>query len=188
MICYVRCQHIKIPRNGPATTQNNAAHHSTAEQIAEQKCTELNKAQHKHLQTRSLYLSTSTSTSTSTHTSTHTQTRTHHARTDIRTNDRFDKVFSGQEFPLKIPSLPPKRVVDTVFAALSSRLPPTFLCDVFADEPFFLSPLVNTCQGFSVEEAGKAQNIFGKEENKWACSEDTELLGDEVPKNGEVSE
>jgi len=98
---------------------------------------------------------------------------------------RFDKVFSGQEFYQKIPSLPPKRVVDTVFSLLSSKLPPTFLQDVFADKPFFLSPLVNTCQGFAVEKDGEVQDVAGLESERWAVKENTELLGDEVPRNAE---
>jgi hypothetical protein len=97
----------------------------------------------------------------------------------------YDKVFSGQEFTKKIPSLPSKSVVDTVFALLSSKLPPTFLQDVFADEPYFLSPLVNTCQGFAVERKGEEQDVYGSEGNKWAVTENTELLGPEVPKNGD---
>ena len=97
----------------------------------------------------------------------------------------FDKVFSGQEFYQKIPSLPPKRVVDTVFSLLSSKLPPTFLQDVFADKPYFLSPLVNTCQGFAVEHPSEAQDVAGLEENKWAVKENTALLGEEVPRDGE---
>jgi hypothetical protein len=94
-------------------------------------------------------------------------------------------VFSGQEFYDKIPSLPPKSVVNTVFSLLSSKLPPTFLQDVFSDEPYFLSPLVNTCQGFAVEKPGSQQDIAGNAENKWAIHENTELLGAEVPKDGE---
>jgi hypothetical protein len=103
----------------------------------------------------------------------------------FKTRTRFDKVFSGQEFYGPIPSLPPKSVVDTVFALLSSKLPPTFLQDVFSDTPYFLSPLVNTCQGFAVEKDGGVQSVEGEERNKWAIVENTELLGDEVPRDGE---
>jgi len=103
----------------------------------------------------------------------------------FKNRTRFDKVFSGSEFPKKISSLPPKGIIDLVFNLLSSKLPPTFLCDVYADEPYFLSPLVNTCQGFAVERPSEVQDIFGQEKNKWNLVEDTTLLGDGVPRNAE---
>jgi len=98
---------------------------------------------------------------------------------------RFDKCFSGQEFYQKIPGLPSKRVVDTVFSLLSSKLPPTFQQDVFADTPFFLSPLVNTVQGFAVESPENKQDVYGTEESRFTIEENTDLLGPEVPKDGE---
>ena len=98
---------------------------------------------------------------------------------------RFDKVFSGQEFYGPIPRLPPKSVVDTVFALLSSKLPPTFQQDVFSDAPYFLSPLVNTCQGFACEREGEVQDVCGSESNKFAVNENTLMLGDEVPRDGQ---
>ena len=103
----------------------------------------------------------------------------------FKSRTRFDKVFSGQEFGERIPSLPPKKVVDTVFYLLSSKLPPTFKADVFAEEPYFLSPLVNTCQGFAVERPSDKQDILGSASNKWTIKENTALLGAEVPRDGE---
>ena len=98
---------------------------------------------------------------------------------------RFDKLFTGQELYEKVPLLPPKSVVDTIFMLLRSKLPPTFIKDVFCDTPYFLSPLVNTCQGFAVETDETKQNVFGSPKNRWSIVEDTKLLGPEVPRDSE---
>jgi len=99
----------------------------------------------------------------------------------FKSRTRFDSVFGGQEFVRAIPSLPPRSVVETVFSLLASKLPPAFLCDVFSQEPYFLSPLVNTCQGFRVERRGEERPVEGEERDGWNVKEETGLLGAEVP-------
>jgi len=99
---------------------------------------------------------------------------------------RFDKVFSGQEFSKPLAWLPSRTVVNTCFAVLTPVLPPTFKHDVFSETPFFLSPLLCTCQGFAVERPGEQQDVFGLPEHRWAIQENTLLLDDpDVPKNGD---
>jgi len=99
---------------------------------------------------------------------------------------RFDKVFSGQEFSKPLAWTPSRPIVSTCFTVLSPVLPPTFKYDVFSERPYFLSPLLCTCQGFAVERPGEQQDVFGVPEKKWAIDENTALLNDpDVPKNGD---
>ena len=98
----------------------------------------------------------------------------------------FSSVYSGQQFNMPLAWTPSRTVVRAAFAALSPVLPPTFRQDVFCDTPYFLSPLLCTCQGFAVERPGEEQNPFGQQEHRWSIQEDTRLLNDpDCPTNGD---
>ncbi|GMH52103.1 hypothetical protein TrRE_jg13330, partial [Triparma retinervis] len=52
-------------------------------------------------------------------------------------------------------------------------------------QPYFLSPLVNTVQGFAVETPSTAQDIVGSPSSKYTLVENTVLLGPSVPRDSE---
>lgn len=102
---------------------------------------------------------------------------------------RFDKVVTGQEFGRPFRNAPSSRVVKRGLDLLKHKLPETFECDLFSDEPRFEHPLLAGCQHFRVDRPEDLEGLgdgdmhgFGDDGN---LIEDTSLLNDDsVPADG----
>jgi len=63
----------------------------------------------------------------------------------------FDNVFSGQELVKPLRNIPGRWMIKWALSLLRSRLPNTFKCDAFQEQPYFLSPLISTSQCFRAD-------------------------------------
>mmetsp|Transcript_3555 Transcript_3555/g.7776 ORF Transcript_3555/g.7776 Transcript_3555/m.7776 type:complete len:219 (-) Transcript_3555:6-662(-) len=65
---------------------------------------------------------------------------------------RFDKIVTGQEFGRPFRNAPSSRVVKKGLDLLKHKLPETFDCDLFSEEPCFEHPLLAGCQNFRIDD------------------------------------
>ncbi|KAL9183693.1 hypothetical protein ACHAXT_004549 [Thalassiosira profunda] len=102
---------------------------------------------------------------------------------------RFDKIVTGQEFGRPFRNAPSSRVVKRGLDLLKHKLPETFECDLFAEEPRFEHPLLAGCQHFRVDRPEDIEGVspgdihgVGDDGN---VMEDTSLLEDDsIPADG----
>lgn len=102
---------------------------------------------------------------------------------------RFDKIVTGQEFGRPFRNAPSSRVVKRGLDLLKHKLPESFDCDLFSEEPRFEHPLLAGCQHFRVDRPEDVEGLpdgvvhgIGDDGN---VMEDTSLLDDEsIPQDG----
>ncbi|KAL7550597.1 hypothetical protein ACHAWF_013818 [Thalassiosira exigua] len=101
---------------------------------------------------------------------------------------RFDKIVTGQEFGRPFRNAPSSRVVKKALDLLKHKLPETFECDLFSDEPRFEHPLLAGCQHFRVDRPDDIKELDGNIHGVGTDGnviEDTSLLADDsVPQDG----
>ncbi|KAL7515414.1 hypothetical protein ACHAXN_013103 [Cyclotella atomus] len=99
---------------------------------------------------------------------------------------RFDQVVTGQEFGRPFRNTPSSTMVKRGLDMLKHKLPETFECDLFCQEPRFEHPLIAGCQSFRVDRPENVdQNDIHGIDNDGNIIEDTSLLSDPaVPQDG----
>jgi len=103
---------------------------------------------------------------------------------------RFDNVITGQEFHRPFRNTPSSKLVQRGLDLLKNKLPETFECDLFTNNPRFEHPLITGCQFFRVDKPEDVNEfnsdiLFGQD-NKGEINEDSSLLGDpSVPKDAQ---
>ncbi|KAL7541351.1 hypothetical protein ACHAXR_010849 [Thalassiosira sp. AJA248-18] len=102
---------------------------------------------------------------------------------------RFDKIVTGQEFGRPFRNAPSSRVVKRGLDMLKHKLPESFDCDLFSEEPRFEHPLLAGCQHFRVDRPEDIVGLDGGDMHGVGpdgnIMEDTRLLEDDsVPQNG----
>jgi hypothetical protein len=102
---------------------------------------------------------------------------------------RFDEVTTGQEFGRPFRNTPSSKMVKRGLDLLKHKLPETFECDFFSDEPRFEHPLLAGCNHFRVDipedvEGVSESDIHGIGDDGNVI-EDTTLLDDAaIPSDG----
>lgn len=102
---------------------------------------------------------------------------------------RFDNITTGQEFGRPFRNAPSSGVVKRGLDLLKHKLPQTFDCDLFSEEPRFAHPLLAGCQHFRIDRLEDVEGLpdgdilgIGDDGN---TIEDTSLLEDDsVPSDG----
>lgn len=102
---------------------------------------------------------------------------------------RFDSVVTGQDFGRPFRNAPSSRVVKRGLELLKHKLPETFECDLFSEEPRFEHPLLAGCQHFRVDRPEDVADLPGRDMHGIGDDgnviEDTHLLEDEcIPQDG----
>lgn len=103
---------------------------------------------------------------------------------------RYDQVSTGQDFGRPFRNAPASPLVKKVMNMLRSRLPDTFECDLFCQEPRFEHPLIAGCQNFRVDnpidtEQLPIDKLLGQD-SRGGIIENTMILKDSsVPKESE---
>lgn len=102
---------------------------------------------------------------------------------------RFDKIVTGQEFGRPFRNAPSSRVVKRGLELLKNKLPETFDCDFFSEEPRFEHPLLAGCQHFRIDRPEDIGDLPGSEMHGIADDgnviEDTHLLDESIPQDGD---
>ena len=100
---------------------------------------------------------------------------------------RFDRVVTGQEFDRPFRNKPSSKLVERGLQLLKNKLPETFECELFCNEPRFEHPLLAGCQHFRIDHQ---QDLVGLPDNQLHgigddgnVIEDTTLLQG-VPQDG----
>ncbi|KAL3781224.1 hypothetical protein HJC23_003541 [Cyclotella cryptica] len=100
---------------------------------------------------------------------------------------RFDQIVTGQEFGRPFRNMPSLRMVKKGLDLLKHKLPETFECDLFSEQPKFEHPLLAGCQSFRIDRLDHIKDrheIHGIGEDGNVI-EDTSLLEDSgVPDDG----
>lgn len=102
---------------------------------------------------------------------------------------RFDKIVTGQEFGRPFRNAPSSRVVKRGLELLKHKLPETFDCDFFSEEPRFEHPLLAGCQYFRIDHPEEVEDLPGSEVHGIGDDgnviEDTHLLDESIPQDGD---
>ena len=107
----------------------------------------------------------------------------------FKKRSRFDKIVTGQEFGRPFRNAPSSGVVKRGLGLLKHKLPESFDCDLFCEEPRFEHPLLAGCQHFRID---RPEDIEGLPDNELRgvgsdgnIIEDTSLLEDDsIPQDG----
>jgi len=113
----------------------------------------------------------------------------------FKNRTRFDHVMTGQEFERPFRNAPAVSLVKRGMNLLKSRLPDSFVCDLFSETPRFEHPLVTGCQFFRVDRVEDIDSEYFDNHNHcriWGQSETGEIIEDlsllndpAIPKNAE---
>jgi len=101
---------------------------------------------------------------------------------------RFDQVVTGQEFDRPFRNKPSSKLVERGLYLLKNKLPETFECELFCNEPRFDHPLLAGCQHFRIDHQ---QDLVGLPDNQLYgigddgnVIEDTSTILQGVPQDG----
>ena len=76
---------------------------------------------------------------------------------------RFDRVVTGQEFDRPFRNKPSSKLVERGLQLMKNKLPETFECELFCNEPRFEHPLLAGCQHFRIDHQ---QDLVGLPDNQ----------------------
>ena len=89
---------------------------------------------------------------------------------------RYDRVVTGQEFDRPFRNKPSSKLVERGLQLLKNKLPETFECELFCNEPRFEHPLLAGCQHFRVDHQ---QDLVGLPDNQlYGIGDDGNVIED----------
>ena len=89
---------------------------------------------------------------------------------------RYDRVVTGQEFDRPFRNKPSSKLVERGLNLLRNKLPETFECELFCNEPRFEHPLLAGCQHFRVDHQ---QDLVGLPDNQlYGIGDDGNVIED----------
>ena len=100
---------------------------------------------------------------------------------------RYDRVVTGQEFDRPFRNKPSSKLVERGLNLLRNKLPETFECELFCNEPRFEHPLLAGCQHFRIDHQ---QDLVGLPDNQlYGIGDDGNVIEDThinitVPQDG----